>query len=46
MGVIGTGLQPHKQPHNGEEQVRVAILISTEVHGAVVAVDDPTAKKT
>ena len=44
--VVGTSLQPDKHPHDGEQEVRVAILVRTEVDRAVVAIHNPAAQKT
>ena len=43
VGIVGTSLQPHKKPNDGEEEIRIAIIISTKVHSTVVAIDDPAA---
>lgn len=44
--VVGTGLQPHKQPQHREDEVRVAIVLHSEVDFAVVSVQNPAGQET
>ena len=41
MIVIGCPFQPHVADKEGEKEVRVAVLVESEVQSVVVAIDNP-----